>query len=279
MGARRWVRSTVAVAADVIHWLVGRATEDDRPSEYCYVCATPGRRFKMLLSRPGHIEDALVRDGTWEPHVTNALGFFVRDRALFVDVGANIGFHSLWVASAFPTARVIAFEPNPPVAAELRRNLALNALDNLELRQAAVGERSGFARLYAQRARAYNRGNSSLQRNPDLGARYDLVDTPLVALDDVIADPVAVIKIDTEGGELQVLAGARRVLAASRPVVLFEFESRYFDDAPAALRAILALLPGYRVWKLSPGEATLVPFDADEVGSRFFRADLLCTPI
>jgi FkbM family methyltransferase len=277
LAVRRALAACGCVIADVHRYLVGLATQDDPPRLSCFSTAVADRPVKMLLSRPGHIEDVLATTGQWEPHVTQALCFFMSGVDVFVDVGANIGYHALYVASVFPGARVVAFEPNPVVRAQLQHNAALCGFANVEISGAAVSDRAGAARLFGQRARAYNRGNSSLRRNPDLGTRYDQVDVEVVTLDTALAGQrVRVIKIDTEGHEYEVLRGAGRLIEEQRPVILFEFESRYAEDAPAALSQILALIAGYRVFVLTPDG--MRPLDPAAARHRWFRADLLCLP-
>jgi FkbM family methyltransferase len=269
-----------AVVVDTAHFFQGIATRDAPRAHFLFSTHTRGKSLQMLLTRPGHIEDEIVRSGKWEPHVAGALCFFTRDGGTFVDVGANIGYHALWVARSLPAVHVIAFEPNPFVREDLERNLALNDATNVEIRSCALGDRDGTTTFHAQTGRSYNRGASSILKNPNVGDRYDQISVKLRTLDEEISPDlrVDVIKIDTEGFEAAVLRGARALIARCQPVLVFEFESRFMKDPEDELRRILALLPRYTLWTLGPERPELTRFDPAAVPSRFYRADLVALP-
>jgi FkbM family methyltransferase len=274
------LRRVRASVVDVAHYVQGLAARDSQRTQYLFSTATRGRRLDMILTRPGHIEDELIRAGTWEAHVAAALCFFLRDGGTLVDVGANIGYHALFVARSAPAARVLAFEPNAVVRADLVRNVALNQTTNVVVSGCALGDRVGTARFFAQRADAYNRGNSSLSRQPDTGDRVDIVDVPLQTLDAVL-DPderVAAIKIDTEGHELAVLRGASGTIARCRPAIVLELEARYLPDPDRAVRELVDLLPRYQLFELGPDRPEMAPLDVAAVRRRLFRADVVALP-
>jgi FkbM family methyltransferase len=269
------------VLADLRQYLVGLATQSDARSYRCFAADAEGQSFRMLLGSPGHIEDALGRDGEWEPDVAQVIAFFMGQGGVFIDVGANIGYHSLRLAAALPAAQVFAFEPNPSVCAELRRNVRLSGVENVSVRECALADRAGTLSFYAQRPEAYNRGNSSLRCNPDRGRAFDEIEVRVARLDEVVdartAARTRVIKIDTEGSEAAVLAGAQALIGAARPVIVLEFETRFCAEPRAALRRLTELLPAYSLWVLRPG-ARLARFDPTATPGRWFRADLICLP-
>ena len=274
-GERAFVEAR-RVTADVSHYLTGLALRDGARSQLLFTQRIAGRTLRLVLRRPGHIEDALARDGDWERHVGDTLAFFVRPGGVLVDVGANVGWHSLRAAVAVPGCAVLAVEPNPFVRGDLERNCAMNSDARVTVHGCALGDHAGEAVLHAQRDDAYNRGSSSLQKNSDLGDRSARVAVPLTTLDALVGGEARVdaIKIDTEGTEAAVLRGARATIARCRPVIVLEFESRYFVDPVVALAEIRALLGGYRLHVLGPDRAELSPLADDAVRSRLFRADL-----
>ncbi len=141
--------------------------------------------------------------------------------ATFVDVGANIGWYSLHVAAADPTARVYAFEPVPSSVAWLRAGVELNGLRNVELVPMAVSNRTADIVLYVDEAIA---GAASAAPS---GAGDELrgIACRAIRLDDFARERnVApdVIKLDIEGGELAALEGAAGILATRRPMVFCE---------------------------------------------------------
>src|SRR5262249_3247292 len=146
---------------------------------------------------------------------------------------------------------------------------------NVVVSGSAVGREPGQTRFFAQRERAYNRGNSSARRNPDLGDRFLAIEVPVVTLDGFFdaetRGRVAVIQIDTEGYEPEVLAGARELVREARPIVVFEFEARYHLEPRAVMEGLVALLPAYALGRLDPAGGEIVPFTPAEVSRRGFR--------
>lgn len=261
-------------------WLRALVDREAPPVLHLFEAPTPGAPLRLLLSRPGLIEDRLVADHVWEPHIRDLIRFHLPERAVFVDVGANIGYHALSVACARPHARVLAFEPNPCVRAQLEINRRLSGADNVEVLACALGAERGTTRFFAQDAADYNRGRSSLQRNADLGARIGAIDVECRTLDDVIGDGhVDLVKLDTQGTERAVLAGARRLIARCRPLIVLEFEAEYQgDDACAAYRALADELAGYDLWRIHQKRAEISRFDPRDIRGRRFKVDLLARP-
>ena len=146
---------------------------------------------------------------------------FVTERALIaellkpgdrvIDVGANIGYYALMFARLVrKEGSVLCIEPEPDNLVELRRNVAGNDLCNVEILGVAAGEkvgRVGFA--------AGINGRVASEPNGQL-------DVDMVLLDSVINGKIDLIKIDVEGYEGQVLAGAHRVLRQFHPKLFVE---------------------------------------------------------
>ncbi|OGT93976.1 MAG: hypothetical protein A2083_05765 [Gemmatimonadetes bacterium GWC2_71_9] len=158
--------------------------------------------------------------GLAEPLVQAALGEHLGRGMVFYDVGANVGFLTLIGARLVgATGRVVAFEPHPASAAALRHNAALNGFAHVTVVARAVGRAAGTAKLAL-------REESTLARLAAPGETGPTVDVEMVAIDDLVAAgairPPALVKIDVEGAELEVIAGMRRTIAAHRPTILCE---------------------------------------------------------
>lgn len=184
--------------------------------------------------RPG---DAVGREiflyGTAEYHLGGVLEELIAPGDTVVDIGANIGEHTLRAAwRTGPTGRVFAFEPQPAVYATLTRNIADNGFEGrVTAICAAVSDRAGDGELHLPEE-SDNSGLATLEAlTPRIGApaaRTVVTRVTLVRLDDVLAEhgrPVSVVKVDVEGHELAALAGADRTISTSRPAVLFEVDA------------------------------------------------------
>ena len=163
----------------------------------------------------------LVDGGALEPGTTKVLTALVREGDTVVDVGAHLGLMTIPAAlRAGATGRVISFEPLPRLVQLLRRNVALNDVaDRVHIEAKACGENRGAALLHVGAVL----GHSSLLPLDDERSVLEVATCPV---DDVVPAgcPVAVVKIDAEGFELQVWRSMRRVRSESRDLaVIVEF--------------------------------------------------------
>jgi FkbM family methyltransferase len=185
----------------------------------------------------------------------------LRDGALFIDVGANVGTYTLWAAEH--GAEVIALEPAADTFALLQENIALNRYQVTAL-QAAAGDHCGTARFTA----GLDAGNSLAAEGPAL--------TKLVTIDSLIADrSVAGMKVDVEGFELDVLRGAARALAEHRiGLIQLEWNHASLFAVGRDRRPVAELLAGHGYRLLRPDAAgRLAP-----VADLGFGADVFAVP-
>ncbi len=144
------------------------------------------------------------------------------------DVGAYKGYYSLFFARAVGSrGRVISFEPHPENFRKLTKRTKWNLLDNVELRQVAIGKESGRGNLAF---RASGTGTSSLQEglsadiSQEVDSRTVLVD--MDSLDHLVSayrlPQPDFIKIDVEGLEMEALSGMEDTLEKFRPELLIE---------------------------------------------------------
>jgi FkbM family methyltransferase len=166
---------------------------------------------------------AAVRGGTDDlyyllPDREGDVDAFIRSRlregAVFVDVGANVGYYTL-VASKLVgvVGRVYAIEPVPSTATLLRVNVKLNGCSNVVVYEVAAWSTRGSLTL---KILASMYGYASAVRE---GAS---VTVDASTLDDILRDEASIhlIKIDVEGAELDVLKGAQSTLCRTRYMVL-----------------------------------------------------------
>lgn len=139
--------------------------------------------------------------------------------ARIVDVGANTGNHTVFFAGPMQAASVIPFEPLPDAGRALCAAVARNALQNVDLSWLgkAVSARPGRASpVFSGRG-----GLGATSLAPDPSGEIDVV-----TLDSMISGHVDLLKIDVEGMEMDVLAGASEIIARSRPLIFVEIANR-----------------------------------------------------
>jgi FkbM family methyltransferase len=181
-----------------------------------------------------HAHAGLIVRGTLEPPVQEALRRLLAPGDVFYDIGANVGFFTIVGARLVgPTGRVVAFEPVPWCAQAVARNIELNGFEHASIRAEAVGGEDGRARLLVVGEASWSHLEST-GRHADV---RDEIDVAVVSLDSLVAagtiPPPTVMKIDTEGAELQAIAGARATIAEHRPAIVCELHDT--NDAFLAL--------------------------------------------
>lgn len=183
-------------------------------------------RVKMLVrNRDDWIQSHHCRGVPFAADELRQIGKLYRGKT-FVDVGANVGNHSIIAATAFGAPRVIAFEPNPAAAQILIANIGLNNLSTVITHHAVgLSDSNGTASAVSPET-GLNLGGTKL-----VSGVGDLV---LRRGDDLLGgEDIGFIKIDVEGAEMQVLAGLEETIRPTRPPMLVEVD----DDNVEAFHA------------------------------------------
>ncbi len=178
-----------------------------------------GKKFVMMLpSREDYISKKIVTDKTfYECAYLEALAAMLDQGDCVLDVGANIGNHTVYFAGVVG-CRVHAFEPIPSTFAVLEENIRRNGLDgHVQAHMLALGDGDGHAEVAA-----FDPGNlgGTTLRLKDHG------DIRVSSIDHLeLCGPVRLIKIDAEGMDVSVLAGAKKLIERDRPVLSCEAAS------------------------------------------------------
>jgi FkbM family methyltransferase len=199
----------------------------------------PGAHVTRLTTPAGDIFDAdlsstlewqLWAFGSYEQHLGELFSHLVRPGDHCIDVGANVGVHTVRLARLVGRdGDVIAIEPDPDVVWRTQRNITLNGLANVRVICAAASDLAGETRLYRPGPRDTNRARASLHHHPYLTGVATTV--PVVTIDGICADaPVSLIKVDVEGHEAAVLRGAARTIARHAPSLVFEYAPELLGD-------------------------------------------------
>lgn len=146
---------------------------------------------------------------------------YLKPHDVFIDIGANLGLHTLAAARAMQgKGRIFAFEPFEPTQRLLAESIRINEFTSIvEIHQAAVSNRAGRKTLYL----GGSSGHHSLYKiAQSSGALLQTVDVPLVKLSDIVPESISVslIKIDVEGAELDVLDGAKSLIASKPSIAM-----------------------------------------------------------
>lgn len=176
------------------------------------------------------------------------------EKARCIDIGANVGFYSLAMASWFPGLQCDAFEPIPTTFATLQKNLALNHQNQVRAHNLGLSDKDGELVFFTYPSHSEA---ASMTRNLDSPDACE-VRCSVRRLDDLnmTAD---FIKCDVEGAELSVFKGAEKLISKDRPAIFTEMLRKWcaqFDYHP---NEIIHLLGGHGYDCLAVSAAGLRP--------------------
>jgi len=177
---------------------------------------------KLILSKKG-LALSISHYGTYEELEAKIMEEKIKVGNIVVDVGANIGLHTLNMARIVGnTGQVFAFEPDPSNFEILKKNVKINNYKNIILEQKAVGDKHGRTTLY----QSDHPGKHRIF--PQTEQAKSQVQVELTNLDNYfdsdMIDKINFIKIDVEGLEFSVLKGMKNILKNSKKIkILFEF--------------------------------------------------------
>ncbi|WP_320675079.1 FkbM family methyltransferase [Prochlorococcus sp. MIT 1341] len=144
------------------------------------------------------------------------------DLDLMIDIGANIGNHSIFLSKYFNT--IIAFEPQPILVSLLEHNLKFCQEKDYQIFPIALGAKQSEAFISFNR---FNPGGASLSEDSGTTkVQVEKLDDVLDSADLPAESKVSLIKIDVEGMEADVIRGATKTIEKYRPIVLFETDRR-----------------------------------------------------
>lgn len=178
-----------------------------------------------------------------------------RNGGVALDVGANVGAYCKALANACPAIRIHAFEPHPRTYERLIANVQGLAV---QCHNVAVGTKAGSVELYdyaqgdaSSHASLYRDVIEKIHGGLSVAHRVEMI-----CLDDYLEsqsiDHVDLLKVDTEGHEISVLAGARRYIEEGRiEAIQFEFNEMN-TSSRTFFKDFLELLPHYNIYRLLP---------------------------
>ena len=220
----------------------------------------------------GTVDLTIARNGFWEKEVSEIMIKYLNTGETFLDIGANIGYHSLFLSAYFKNdLKIYAFEPIKSLYAQFNESIKLNKFYNISLLQFAVSnKRDNKKVLYI---REDNIGGSSLYSYPN----YNFNTAKKYILDNNFK--INLIKLDVEGNELEVIKGGLSLIKKNKPFIVLEFSPIFYvQDYKEKSIELLNLLKdlGYKLFTLDEK-----PFDFESCLdlNEIEQIDLLCKPI
>jgi len=192
-----------------------------------------GIRYQVDLAEG--IDLSLFLFGHFQKHVTHNKLFTLPQNGVALDVGANFGVTSLSLLSRYPSAIIYAFEPTDYAFEKLNINLDLNpeARSRIKPFQLFVSDHESPSKEF-QVYSSWRVDKLVGEIHPIHCGNLKSASCKTVTIDGFVhknnIDRLDFIKIDTDGNELSVLRGAKEVLCAFRPVIVFEITTYLLDE-------------------------------------------------
>ena len=186
----------------------------------------PGTSSFQVYDNDQVIGDTFRRNEWWESWMhekfkeTSAV--HCKEGDVVLDIGANMGSHSVALSKLLPNMKIMAFEPQRHVCTLLKNNVKLNGANNVDIYCHALSDHEGTSRFKKYDPATDKRNQGAQQIN----ANFDGEEVKLRQLDTILEEHgnprVCMVKIDVEGHERNVLNGARKMMARDKPPIYFE---------------------------------------------------------
>jgi FkbM family methyltransferase len=205
--------------------------------------------------------------GHWDSNETRVLEKLVKKNFNIIEVGANFGVHTLRMAKMVgPQGKVYAFEANPAVSKYLKMSIGMNQLGSvISVYEKVAGDIKGETYLTFGEL---NIGGGHLVSSPDSQS----VKIQIVQLDDEIGrQKIDLLKIDAEGCEGKIIAGAKRLIEDNPDIILMiKWIHQHLQNQGTDPNALADIFKrnGFKVWRVgkkSAGEPLLVPISCDDL--------------
>jgi FkbM family methyltransferase len=201
-----------------------------------------GISFPLLVKKEnGFVDQEIFWKGCYEEEVLASIKKHLPKDGVFVDIGANIGDHTLFSSYIANTGKVIAFEPIPAIFHQIEESVLLNKEKGhavIELHNIACGKEKNTLTLSIPKD---NVGGSSLIRRGEVSLQVSIEKADVFLEKESRID---LIKIDTEGFEYDVLLGLEETIKKHSPSLIIEYSPQLYklsDDKKIAENILLFL--------------------------------------
>lgn len=236
--------------------------------------------FSLYISpKNGFIDKHIFLYGVYEPFMLDIISKYLKPGMTYIDIGANIGQHSMYAASIVGQhGKVHAYEPIPKIYEQLLRSSSANTYEDIiHAHNYALGEKESVEILNVSKDIG---GSSLVNQNDETEEKIQVVikkgDDELLAL-----SRVDMIKIDVEGYELEVLQGIKETLFKYQPVLLLEYSGQFYkNNTDKHGIKILTLLTecGYSLYDIEDDMSVIKnihTFDS-HISNKRVQTNLLC---
>ena len=209
---------------------------------------------KMFLPKQDHRSAPLecINFDNFEENELEVIMKLLPKKGNFIDIGANIGWHSLIIAKKFKKIKVYAFEPIKKTYNFLLQNIKLNSIKNVKPHNFGFFNENKKISFYTYKEGSVNASiqNLSQQKNFILEKSYVKIFDEFINQNKLKVD---FIKCDVEGAELFVFLGAKKILLKDKPIVFCEMLRKWCKKFKYHPNEIILLFNkhGYECFKIT----------------------------
>lgn len=188
--------------------------------------------IKMATNQTSYLTQLLFWNGYKSFEYSEIFEELCKDISSFFDIGSNIGYYSLLAVSSNPKIEVFAFEPANGPKHFLNRNIALNDFNNnIKSIDVALSNKNGIIDFYEVQSLKYKYINHNLAGEGNTGTKKysrnfikNTVNTCTLSqfINDYSISNIDLIKIDTEGTEIDILESGVDFIQKSQPIIICE---------------------------------------------------------
>ena len=231
-----------------------------------------GLKFAMVKLDRRIAPIAMLNFNDYEKDETNMIHRLIKDGDSVLDIGANIGWHSLNLAVSKRNTQIYAFEPIPSTFRCLLRNIELNSIENVQYYNFGFSDEPGEFNFYYYPEGSGNASLANLSRRDSVSQ----VTCNLSTVDTFVQENklcVDFIKCDVEGAELLVFKGAKNTITKFKPIIFSEILRKWSKELGYNANDIFSFFYdiGYKSYTIEG--AKLLPFEymnEDTIATNFF---------
>ncbi|UGY22000.1 FkbM family methyltransferase [Bradyrhizobium septentrionale] len=216
--------------------------QENRPDGMISQNVIDGQSISFFVTNP---HDAIMKyhyaGSFYEAEELDLIKRYYTEGSTFVDVGANVGNHSIYVSRFLKAKKILPFEPNQVAISVLKENLLLNQCDNVDTRFLGIALAGRKTRLKQTTPDANNLGHTCY---------YEEAFGDVAAIDGdslIVDEAVGFIKIDVEGMELEILSGLEQTIRRWQPTIFVEvWDNKFQPFVDWCERASYQIVEQYR---------------------------------
>jgi FkbM family methyltransferase len=243
--------------------------------ENTYVIKNFDHDLKLRIDRSREMGSSLFWTGFHEFKELMYLNRFLKPNMVALDVGANLGEYTLFMAKRLPQGKVIAFEPFEKTRVELKHNCTINHLNNIDVKDYGLGVNEELVTLY-EIDDTHEGLSTAFPADRTIRNRFEI---QLKSLDDELdvlkLNRLDFIKIDIEGGELFALQGSMQSLKQYRPLVMIEINDYTYKAAGYTSKDVNDFFTGlnYRAFQVNRDGNLNICSNLPAFGNVVYKAD------